>query len=252
MSARNRNGNKETEKQFHKVSDIDSIDHFENKIFLTFDIDWASDDVLNYTIDLIEDFDLCATFFVTHDTPVLQRIKNNAKIELGIHPNFNFLLMGDSRYGSNYHEVIDYYLKIVPDAISVRSHSLVQGSQILDAFCDHGLQYDLNLYIPSSSSIELKPIRHFNEKLLRLPHYWEDDLHIISKDSWDSEIYLTKPGLKIFDFHPIHVFLNTEKMERYQEAKPYYGDFKKLATFANNSAFGVRDFLNSLISNVNL
>ena len=36
------------------------------------------------------------------------------------------------------------------------------------------------------------------------------------------EVYLSLPGVKIFDFHPIHVFLDTVTMEQYQLAKPYY------------------------------
>ncbi len=63
---------------------------WKDKIFLTFDIDWANDDVLNDTIDLIERSDIAATWFVTHDTPVLNRLRANPRFELGIHPNFNF------------------------------------------------------------------------------------------------------------------------------------------------------------------
>ena len=43
------------------------------KQFLTLDIDWANDTVLNDTIDLVESFDVAATWFVTHQTPVLDR-----------------------------------------------------------------------------------------------------------------------------------------------------------------------------------
>src|SRR5258708_1040997 len=107
--------------EFLRVKDLEQYkNNFENKLFLTFDIDWASDEVLGYTLDLLEKYTICATFFVTHETPLLTRIRNNPRFEMGIHPNFNFILNGDSRYGKNPAEVIDYYLKMVPDAVSVR------------------------------------------------------------------------------------------------------------------------------------
>src|SRR5688572_30631364 len=105
--------------EFIRVRDFEKYHNdYENKLFLTFDIDWASDHVLNHTIDLLEKFDVCATFFVTHETPLLNKIRRNPKFELGIHPNFNFLLNGDFRHGKNPEEVVEYYLKMVPDAVS--------------------------------------------------------------------------------------------------------------------------------------
>ena len=90
---------------FGKVSEIslEEPSSYE-KVFLTFDIDWASDFVLEYCIDLIESAQVKATFFVTHETPLLERLRENPNFELGIHPNFNPLLEGDFRYGKNYCE----------------------------------------------------------------------------------------------------------------------------------------------------
>jgi len=114
---------------------------WENKIFLTFDIDWCSDEVLEYTLDLLDQFDAKATFFVTHQTKLLDRIEKNENFELGIHPNFNFLLNGDFRYGKSMGEIVRYYLEIVPNAVSVRSHSMTQNSNILDLFRKNGLKF---------------------------------------------------------------------------------------------------------------
>jgi len=86
-------------------------------------------------------------------------MKENKNIELGIYPNFNFLLNGDFRYGRTFIEVIDYYLKMVPGATSARSHSLIQGSQILNCFESRNIEFDLNTFIPRNANIELKPIK---------------------------------------------------------------------------------------------
>ena len=59
---------------------------WESKLFITFDIDWAHDEVLSDTIDLIEQADVAATWFVTHDTTLLERLRNNPKIRIGHSP----------------------------------------------------------------------------------------------------------------------------------------------------------------------
>ena len=229
-----------------------SLVNFDDNIFLTFDIDWASDEVLNYCLDILDTNNLKATFFVTHETPVLDRMRENQNIELGIHPNFNFLLNGDFRYGKTYVEVIDYYLKIVPEAISDRSHCLVQASQILDAFHNKGIQFDLNLLIPRNSDIELKPIKSWLKNLTRIPYLWEDDAHILYEDNSDVNHYLNFKGLKVFDFHPIHVFLNTEDLSRYNEVKPYLQNHAKLIKHINKDSLGTKTFLENLIKEISI
>ncbi len=79
---------------FQIISVIEVNKNYTDTIFLTFDIDWACDGVLADTIDMVEQADICATWFVTHDTPLLNRLRKNPKFELGIHPNFNNILMG--------------------------------------------------------------------------------------------------------------------------------------------------------------
>lgn len=238
--------------RFVKICDIERVgDNYADKVFLTFDIDWASDEVLEFCINLLKKHNISATYFVTHETPLLQTMIESPEIELGIHPNFNFLLNGDFRYGKNFLEVIDYYLEIVPEAVSVRSHSLVQGSPILEAFSDRNLKYDLNLLIPSSSNIQLKPFKGWQNDFTRLPFFWEDDTHLLYNDPNEVNLYLDRPGLKIFNFHPIHVFLNTENLARYNDSRAHLNDFNLLEGFVNNSTFGTRDFLENLIGNNN-
>ena len=53
--------------------DVNVAESYANKTFLTFDIDWASDEVLGYCIDLVESFGVKATWFATHATPLPER-----------------------------------------------------------------------------------------------------------------------------------------------------------------------------------
>ena len=199
-----------------KISNISVIKpkEWQEPLFLTFDIDWACDEVLADTIALAENANVAATWFVTHDTTLLHRLRNNPKFELGIHPNFNSLLEGNLQNGRNAEEVIDRVLKFVPEAKAVRCHSMTQNSRLLQLFVYKGLTHDCNHFTPEQSGILLKPWRLWNG-LIKVPHFWEDDAVCIYEVNTPVQELLSMGGLKVFDFHPIHIFLNTENLERY-------------------------------------
>lgn len=228
-----------------KDIDIDNNASWQDKIFLTFDIDWCSNEVLSYVVDIIEKHDTKATFFVTHETPLLERMRENPKIELGIHPNFNFLLNGDFRQGSNIKEVVQYYKKFAPNAVSARSHSLTQGGSIFPIFEDEGFIYECNTFIPLQGGVQL-PYRH-TKQLIKVPHIFEDDVRELYEDEWDLKKYLNYKGIKVFDFHPIHIFLNSENMERYNSAREHLQNFDELKKCVNTKSYGTKDFLIDLI-----
>ena len=226
---------------------IENSNSWKNKIFLTFDIDWASDDVFYYTLDLLNNYNVSATFFCTHDTKILDELKKNKKYELGIHPNFNYLLNGNFRYGKDYIEVLKYYKDIVPESISVRSHSLTQQSNLLTEFSNHGLKFELNLLIPEYAGY-LQPFKYGD--LMRVPYIWEDDVHCMFEWKYDVTKFLSYQGVRVFNFHPIHIFLNTEKLDRYTTAKPHLQNYNELQKHINNETYGTKDFLISILEQI--
>lgn len=192
--------------------------------YLSIDIDWAHDDVLADTIDLVEEYRVPVTWFVTHDTPLLARLRSHPDFELGIHPNFNFLLSGDGRAGRDAIEVVDRMMAIVPEAKSVRSHSTTQNSGLLDLFARRGLTHECNTFIPIQSGMALKPWRLWNE-LTRVPYCWEDDVVCLygpESGHWPMNRLIGVEGIKVFDFHPVHIFLNTEHMDRYEMTRAWH------------------------------
>lgn len=210
-------------REFSTVSriDINVPRSWENKVFLTFDIDWAHDDVLADCIGLVEQADVCATWFVTHETPLLARLRANPKFELGIHPNFNFLFNLQTQAGASAEEVLERTLALVPEATAVRSHHMTQSSALLNLFRRKGLTHDCNHFIPTTAGITLKPWELWNG-MLRVPYSWEDDLMCIygQRTSLPSIADLLKQdGLMVFDFHPIHIYLNTEDLQRYERTR---------------------------------
>lgn len=229
--------------KFLKISDIKPEMCFTDKIFLTIDIDWATDEVMDSVLDILEEYNIPVTFFATHKSVTLDRIRKNTNWELGIHPNFNFLLEGDFRYGSNIEQVLDYYMDIVPDAVSVRSHSMTQSTKILDAFVNRNLKYDCNHFIPYKVDKTIHPWAYWKGNLFKIPYCWEDDIALIYGWSLDVKEVLENECLKVFDFHPIHIFLNTFDIMEYEKFK--LTPSKKVDDM--NKEKGIKDFLYDLL-----
>jgi len=222
-----------------------------DKLFVTFDIDWAHDDVLLDSVALINESGAAATWFVTHATLVLNDIRALQSQELGLHPNFNPLLDGVSDSRHNAENIVKAFLDIVPEAKSIRSHSMMQSSRLLDFFKTSGLTHEVNHFIPHHAGIELKPWVLWN-RLCKVPYFWEDDVHMLYDSigiaqTDPAELATAGGGLKVFDFHPIHVFLNTESLDRYERARPYFQNPKELIKY-RYEGYGTRNRLTELLN----
>ena len=198
------------------------------------------------TIDLVEEAGFAATWFVTHDTPLLQRLRNKPNFEIGIHPNFNKILSGDCEREQNAESVLDELMAIIPEAKSVRSHSLTQSSQLCQLFQQKKLTHDCNHFIPAQANIFLHPWLLPNG-LVKVPYFWEDDSAFLYNNTTDITQLAKRKGLKVFNFHPIHVFLNTDRMERYEDSRPYHRSPEELLACRNKETPGVRTSLKALM-----
>jgi hypothetical protein len=157
-----------------------------NSIFLTFDVDWADDLVFTNSIDIVEKYDLSATWFITHETPLLDRLRENPKFELGIHPNFNkILLQSDVSNGKGANEILGRLMDLVPEAVSIRSHSLTQSSVLSIFFKNFRLSHDCNDFILASLEYKLFPWELWNG-MTCVPYSWEDDIHVLYK--WETSM----------------------------------------------------------------
>ena len=227
------------------------------KNFLTFDIDWASDEVLEYCLDIIEEAAIKATWFVTHQTPLLERLRANPLFELGIHPNFNLLLEGDFTYGRNYCEVLKYFLDIVPEAKVIRSHCLGVSSKILYQAKQLGITHESNTLVPamaldtSAGGGYYIPYNNW-DGLVCCPYHWADDVACMYENKVNLNLLGAENNYFVISFHPIHLFLNTESLSRYQQAKSFYKDYKRLKEYRGNSPYGSLEILKNLLKrNVN-
>ena len=119
--------------EFIRLKDValDRPETWMGKVALTFDVDWASDEVFEYTLDLLEESGKAATIFVTHDTPILSRIRENPLWEIGLHPNF--VLPAGALVGLDEHvkNVLSEMKTWAPESVSLRSHGLVTANRWL-------------------------------------------------------------------------------------------------------------------------
>jgi hypothetical protein len=236
---------------FGLISEVQANDPdtWRERVFLTFDLDWACDDVFNDTIDLLECAQVPATFFITHDTNCLERLRENPAFEIGIHPNFNSLIGATPIHkdSDSVSRILDNLLMLVPEAKAVRCHSLTQSSRLYDLFVDRGLTHECNTYIPSSAGITLYPWNTW-QGLTKVPHFWEDDLNAYDGSVDVQRLVHDTSGLKVLDFHPIHVFLNSYSTSIYQVSRVFHSDVSELIKWRSSDTLGSRSQLLRLIS----
>jgi hypothetical protein len=200
------------------ISSIDAVieSSWSGKYFLTVDIDWAIDEVISDTLDLIATSGKAATWFVTHPTSIIDSIRKTPRQEIAIHPNFNGLLDGSAEE-STADTVLARLLNFVPEARAVRSHSMTQSSRLLQKFKTVGLSHDCNTLIPLSAKMRVRPWKDWNH-LTRVPHVWEDDIWLHGGEP----VVPLRPiddCLTVVDFHPIHVALNSPSIDHYESTR---------------------------------
>lgn len=202
------------------------------------DIDWAPEEAIQYCVDLLKKFNIKSTFFATHESSVLKGLVKDNDIEIGVHPNYF--------KNKNFENVIDELLIFYPDAISVKAHGLFSSSNIVKLYQRKGFKTCSDVFLPSHPNLE--PVWRFGQdSILMVPYFWEDDNYFTNALDPDFEIdrFILIPGLKIFNFHPIHVFANTSTHQHYQDFKKYYKEPAELKK--RRSCKGTEDFFTNLL-----
>lgn len=189
-----------------------------NRFVLTLDMDWAPDFVIEAVAEELRSRNVRATWFVTHESSALEVLRAHANLfELGIHPN----LRPASAHGADAEDIVTRLLSIVPSAVSVRTHGLVQSGNLMNLFAARTrLSRDSSTFLPEMP--HLRPVTHWCEGVpfLRIPFFWADDYETQKPSpAWSLARFMDIPGLKVFDFHPLLVYLNISRLEPYEELK---------------------------------
>ena len=224
------------------------------KYALTFDIDWAPDYAILKCLDLLENANCKATFFATHDTIINNEIISRGH-NLGIHPNF---LPGSSQ-GTDVQSIISECLKYAPEAWCMRTHSLVQSSPLLHEIFTNfpQLKLDLSLLMHRSPFAHKIKWDFDGVSFDRLLYNWEDDAQF-SAFSRDEQPELFFGKLTVFDFHPIHVFLNSTDGSEYRKLKNEYASKPLSSLDINvvnkyvNTGIGTQSYLKEVLASTNI
>lgn len=228
---------------------VDNESTFAGKLFVSVDVDWAHDEIMRDTHELLTLANVPSTWFATHDSPFLSELRADPNVEVGIHPNFNKLLEGNPENGVDVRDVLSRLLEIVPEARAVRSHSLLQSSRILDTYVELGLTHDASHLLDPSASAPLRPWIHWNG-LVRVPQEWGDYLacaRMPGRPDLDADGALHEStGLRQLNFHPIHIFLNSERLERYEKSRAMHHNPLALVAMRHDG-HGVRSLFERLL-----
>lgn len=186
-------------------------------IALTFDVDWAPDFAIDALAELLVARGIRATWLITHASPAVERLRAHGLFELGIHPNFR----SGSTHGSTVEEVLAHCMTLVPDAVSMRTHSLVQSTPLLTQIvATTPVRVDASLLLPRVSGLHPFVQPFGGRPLLRVPCDWEDDVEMEFADPrWDTPAVLAQPGIRTFNFHPMLVYLNAPTMAAYHQVR---------------------------------
>jgi hypothetical protein len=217
----------------------------QNYVVLTMDQDWCHTSVLEETINIFESLKLPATVFVTDFT---QKWSSTENLEWGVHPNF----APDSTQGLSVEAIILKADSSVENCTSWRSHSLFTSTKILDEVSRlTDWKIENNFYSPKATKINYDIFP--GTSITRIPLHWEDDLELRGKVTAVDYLRSTYPesnSVVVFNFHPIHLILNSESMQTYNSLKVkqqlnrpinFYQDYR------NSNSMGIKNQLLDLV-----
>jgi hypothetical protein len=221
-------------------------------LLITLDVDWAPDFAIDFVAHLLADAGVRATWLATHPSAALDRVRNRGDLfELGIHPNFS----PGSTHGQTPQAVLAHCLRVVPDATSMRVHGLAQSSAILDiVLTDTPIVAELSVFLPHAPNLGPVEYTLSGRTLYRLPYLWEDDYEYGQlTPTWDpARLLESHRGMKIFNFHPIHVYLNSCTGDAYAEVKahaePLTSASEDTAAALVHAGAGTRSFFTALLA----
>ncbi|MBN1797189.1 MAG: hypothetical protein JW822_01340 [Spirochaetales bacterium] len=207
-------------------------------ICITLDIDWATERIFQYAMDILTQYDIPITIFATDNCKYLVDLRNNL-IDIGIHPNVNKI--------NDIEKVIKELKGIFPATVSLRNHALVHSSRFFNIFDKYKIINISNYLMPFHKNIQ--PFKLYKD-IVEFPIYFMDDLYLSEykcKDIFNiSSLKLGSSGMKVFCFHPIHVYLNTESVARYNSIKKDMNNSGKIDSIINNG-IGIRNIFIDLL-----
>lgn len=217
---------------------------------LTFDIDWAPDWSVVQLLDELDRYHAQGTFFITHESDVVSEI-NRRGHGIGIHPNF----LPNSSQGNSPLNIVDNLLKIAPNATALRTHALHQSNPLLQQIFTEfdQLKYDFSILMYKFPHLGWFDWKFGGADFKRINYNWEDDWAFYD-ENFDWSRFMPWSDRMIFDFHPIHLALNSCKEDLYNALKakigrtPLFHVTRDVANRFRSDKAGAFSYLQSILS----
>jgi len=95
---------------------------------------------------------------------------------------------------------------------------------------------------------KIKPWWSVSNKLISVPFIWADDAQLVYDWDWDPKILARQEGLTVLDVHPIHVYLNSENVDRYERTKGV--KTSEIDKCRNKKSYGIENFIRDYIESI--
>ena len=184
-------------------------------------------------------------FFLTGSTgPDLAERLGTDKVELGIHPDFL-----DCASLRDPARTIGNLLNEVGTVQACRTHGLVWWFGLAEVLASFGILVDsscIHPLQPFDRPLQLDSIRQF-------PIFWGDSWFINNADDIRSfpDMVNDKRGIRVFNFHPVHIAANTASHDDWLRIRPHLADPAALHLAVSNSrksnGYGVRNMFLELL-----
>lgn len=210
-------------------------------VVFTMDVDWASEDVIEYSLQYFAESSVPLSIFMTHESAIVESYQKNYPdlFSLNIHPNF----YPGSTHGKTTSDVINHCRSFAPRSSTSRSHGLVFSSNIMLELIKHGFYNDFSLVNPLQEPACPITFRMGGAIFRRFTFNWEDDLFFFYEDG---ERFYNLDNFKlntlIMNFHPIHIYLNSVTESDYLAFKA--------GSSTKNKGQGTEEFLKSVLQKV--
>jgi hypothetical protein len=214
-------------------------------VVFTADQDWAPEWACQIFVDEIIRHEIPCHIFRTNSSNTIDNAISDGVLTCGWHPNFKPY----STHGTSISEVIATMKTIAPESRTIRAHSYFESSETWDYLYNAGQLVESHGVTVMEEN--LFPVR-MASKLVRVPVFFEDDVFMRdypkNLDTTLLKQRLLTPGLKVFDFHPIHLGLNSMSLQHYESLKDYAANGDLVGQ--SSAHRGIRDVLEEIVDYV--
>jgi hypothetical protein len=201
-------------------------------VSLTFDTDNCPELAIEFVQERLERHGLAGTFFCTQRYELLRDPH-----EAATHPFLREFYKLDEMF-----DPLDRLMEQIPEAVGNRCHQLTCNGALYRRLGEVGFLYDSGW--PMYMHNDIRPIR-LHTGILELPIFYAENL-IIEHGMTEAFLAgLRAPGLKVFLFHPVHVFHNSNQKTFYEIMKVPYPE--RYAPELVTQGEGVLTFFDTLL-----